>query len=264
MYATKNNNQFITVLGKKYNEKFFTNVDKGLGCELDKTGILLLSNFVSELVLQQLKKEAAALKPRAYRSVSNYNVYVLPDDPQMTSAAPRNRKFKTTKGCVADDEIPVNSILRIIYDAEIFRSFICTLQGITGLFPYGDKLSSININYYDPGDSLEWHFDNADFAITFLVKKCEEGGVYEYVPNMRYDENGKENYPLLEKILDGQVQPKRTIMQEGDLMIFRGNRSLHRVTKIEKGERILVTLNYNMKPGIPLSEKSRMTFFGRI
>ena len=48
------------------------------------------------------------------------------------------------------------------------------------------------------------------------------------------------------------------------LMIFKGNKSIHQVTAVEEGERILVTFNYNESEGIPLSEQSRKTFFGRI
>lgn len=259
-----NNNTFLSVLGERYDEIFFGDATASLGRELDKIGLLVLANFVLPQALIQLQKEAALLKPKAYRSTSAYNVYVLPDDEQFAFDAPRNRKFETTKSCIPADQVPKDSILRIIYDADLFRAFICTLQGLKTIFPYADKLASININYYDPGDSLEWHFDNADFAITLLLKQSETGGVYEYVPNMRYDEQGKENYELLGKILDGKVKPKQVTIAAGDLMIFRGNRSLHRVTNIEQGERILVTLNYNEQPGIPLSEKSRMTFFGRI
>ena len=51
---------------------------------------------------------------------------------------------------------------------------------------------------------------------------------------------------------------------EGDLMIFKGNKSIHQVTAVEEGERVLVTFNYNEVEGIPLSEQSRKTFFGRI
>lgn len=257
-------NQFLNVLGQKYNEQFFRDTDNQLGQELNNTGILILSNFVSGSALTALQKEAALLKATAYRSKSQYNLYVLPDDATMPATSPRNKKFETTKSCIADDQIPIDSTLRTIYNANLFRAFICKLQGLKKIFPYTDTLSSININYYDPGDSLEWHFDNADFAITLLIQQCEAGGVYEYVPNMRYDKAGKENSEFLGKILDGVVLPKRATLQSGDLVIFRGNRSLHRVTKIEKGERVLVTLNYNIKPGIPLSEKSRLTFFGRI
>ena len=51
---------------------------------------------------------------------------------------------------------------------------------------------------------------------------------------------------------------------EGDLMIFKGNKSIHQVTSVEEGERVLVTFNYNETKGVSLSEQSRRTFFGRI
>ena len=203
------------------------------------------------------------MKPEAYRSESTYNLFVMREDKSLPADSPRNRKFKTTKGCASDDQIPKDSILQTIYDSTLFREFICKLQNLPTIFPYADTLSSININYYDEGDSLEWHFDNADFAITLLVKQCEEGGVYEYFPNIRYTADGKENYDVLSRAIEGKLQPEVAQMEAGALMIFRGNRSLHRVTPVEKGDRVLVTLNYNEKPEIPLSEESRMTFFGR-
>jgi len=253
-----------TVTGKKYDEAFFKNPDPALQKQLDAEGILVLEEFVSPEALTLLKKEAALLKPGAYRSESVYNLFVMPEDASLPEDSPRNRQFKTTKGCIADDEVPKNSALRTIYDSPLFREFICKLEGLPEIFPYADALSSININYYDEGDSLEWHFDNADFAITLLLKQCDEGGVYEYVPNVRYTKDGKEDYDALANILDGKTKPLTADMPEGTLMLFRGNRSVHRVTPITKGDRVLVTLNYNVKPGIPLSEKSRKTFFGRI
>ena len=216
------------------------------------------------LQLKKLQKEATILKKKVYKSESVYNLYVLPDDKNLAPDTPRNKKFRTTKGIIADDQILKNSILRRIYDADLFREFMCKTERLAAIFPYSDKLSSININYYDPEDSLEWHFDNADFAVTLLIKNSKKGGIYEYFPNMRYDASGDEDYKTLRKILDRKIKPQRVIMEEGTLMIFRGNRSLHRVTRVEEGERILVTLNYNLKPGVPLSEKSRMTFFGRV
>ena len=80
---------------------------------------------------------------------------------------------------------------------------------------------------------------------------------------MRY-KNGKEDYDLVEKILDKKVKGTRVNSIEGDLMIFKGNKSIHQVTAVEEGERILVTFNYNETKGISLSEQSRRTFFGRI
>ena len=171
--------------------------------------------------------------------------------------------MSTSKKCIPNDLIPDSSLLQKIYDSKIIRSFFMDLLNKKKLYPYSDSLSSININYYDVGDALGWHFDNSDFTITLLIKNCTKGGVYEFFNNMRYID-GQENYDFVEKILDNKVSGTKIDSLEGDLMIFKGNKSIHQVTAVEEGERILVTFNYNEVEGISLSEKSRKTFFGRI
>ena len=171
--------------------------------------------------------------------------------------------MSTSKKCLPNDLIPSDSILQTLYNSKAIRSFFMDLLNKKELFPYSDPLSSININYYDKGDALGWHFDNSDFTITLLIKNCEKGGIYEFFNDMRY-KDGKEDYNFVEKILDKKVPGTKVDSFEGDLMIFKGNKSIHQVTAVEKGERILVTFNYNEIEGIPLSEESRRTFFGRI
>ncbi len=253
----------FNIFGSTYDAVFFRQETARLKKEFDKTGILIFEDFLNEEAVAALQKEAADLKTQAFRAESIYNVYVLPADPGFPTKSPRNRLLKSTKACIPDDQLPADSLLRTLYDSKLFRAFLCEVLGIDALYPYADPLSSINVNYYDPGDALGWHFDNADFAITLLVKGCQKGGVYEYFTDMRYDENGEENYDLVQQCLDGEILPKRQSVEEGSLMIFRGNQSLHRVTDVEAGERILVTLNFNTKPGVALSEQSRKTFFGR-
>ena len=259
---SQNIDPLFKILGQAYDEKFFRSRVGSCKNIVEREGILVLPDFVSAEAIKKLQEEAKNLKPQAFRSSSAYNLYVLGEDQNFSKDAPRNRLFKTTKGCIADDQIPATSYLRAIYDSPAFRGFLCQVLGIDELFPYADGLSSININYYDPGDSLEWHFDNADFAITLLVQKCEKGGEYQYFTNMRY-QDGKEDYERVRQCIDGETEPQKKSLDEGGLMIFRGNRSLHRVSRIKAGERVLITLNFNKKSGVALSEKSRQTFFGR-
>ncbi|HEY5714151.1 MAG TPA: 2OG-Fe(II) oxygenase [Candidatus Gracilibacteria bacterium] len=254
---------FTNVLSSSYDEKFFTTQVNLYKDMLEQTGVFVLPQFLSAQATRNLQKEAADLKPKAFQSSAEYNVYVLPQDPDFESDSPRNRLFQTTKLCVPDDLIPADSCLRGIYDSLLFRSFMAQVVGVDQLYPYSDPLSSININYYGPGDALDWHFDNSDFTITLLGKKCVQGGDFEYCTDMRYDAKGDENYDLVEDILDGKVAPERESMNAGDLMVFKGNKSLHRVAPVLEGERILITFNFNSKPGVALSEKSRQTFFGR-
>lgn len=261
--ATTTTDPIFQLLSDRYSEKFFIEQAEQLAKEINETGILVFNDFLNQESINSLQKEASKLKPRAYRSNSSYNVYVQPTDPAYPENSPRNRRFTTTKGCIPDDMIPEDSALRTIYNSDAFRQFLCSIVGADTLYPYADTLSSININYYDPGDALEWHFDNATFTITLLLKKPNKGGVYEYFTDMRYSEDGKENYDLVQQCITGEIEPSREDPDAGSLMIFKGIQSLHRVTDVQDGERILITFNFKEKPGIPLSEQSRMTFFGR-
>ena len=250
------------ILGDQYDQYFF---QKGSSFSkiLKKEGILIFNSFINNKGLNLLKKEAADLKDFSYKSSSQYNVYVSEHDDSFPDDSPRNRIMNTSKKCIPNDLIPNNSLLQKIYDSKIIRSFFMNLLNKKDLYPYSDPLSSININYYDVGDALGWHFDNSDFTITLLIKNCNKGGIYEFFNDIRY-KDGKEDYSFVEKILDNKVTGTKVDSCEGDLMIFKGNKSIHQVTAVEEGERILVTFNYNEFEGIPLSEQSRKTFFGRI
>ena len=250
------------ILGDTYNDYFFNN-GSNYSKILESEGILIFNSFINRKGLINLQKEASDLKYLSYKSSSEYNVYVSEYDNSFPDDSPRNRIMSTSKKCLPNDLIPSGSILQTLYNSKAIRSFFMDLLNKKELFPYSDPLSSININYYDKGDALGWHFDNSDFTITLLIKNCEKGGIYEFFNDMRY-KDGKEDYNFVEKILDKKVSGTKVDSFEGDLMIFKGNKSIHQVTAVEKGERILVTFNYNEIEGIPLSEESRRTFFGRI
>jgi len=256
-------NDLNEILGKKYNDKFFASADL-YSKRLKEEGILVFSEFITKNVLKEMNNEANSVKPNAFKRSSEYNVYVQPTDLNYPMNSARNRIMKTTKKCVPNDLITDESFLMKIYNSSKIQKFFCSLLGVSNIYPYSDDLSSVNINYYEPGDALGWHFDNSDFTITLLIKNCTKGGVYEYFTDMRHKEDGSENFELVENILDNKIPPSIQQANEGDLMIFKGNKSLHRVTDVLDGERILVTFNYNNQKGLSLSEQSRKTFFGRI
>ena len=250
------------IFGDVYTEDFFSSGSR-YSQTLNEKGILIFNSFIGSDGLKILQKEANELKEQSYRSSSEYNVYISEYDNAFSKDSPRNRIMSTSKKCIPNDLIPKDSILQRLYDSSFLKDFFCELLDKENLYPYEDSLSSININYYDKGDALGWHFDNSDYTITLLIKNCTKGGVYEFFNDMRY-KDGKEDYAFVEKILDNEVSGTKIDSFEGDLMIFKGNKSIHQVTAVEEGERVLVTFNYNETTGISLSEKSRKTFFGRI
>ena len=89
------------------------------------------------------------------------------------------------KGCVPHDLIPKNSLLNSLYKSIEFKKFLTKILEVKQIYPYKDKLSSINYNYYEKTQQLGWHFDNASFAITLMIQSAESGGDFEYVSKGR-------------------------------------------------------------------------------
>ncbi|MFA3779035.1 2OG-Fe(II) oxygenase [Yersinia sp. 1652 StPb PI] len=232
---------------------------------LETYGALVLSGFLQPRALSSIKQEGVSHKHRAYYAANQHNVYLTKADPAFPADHPRNRLVTSSKGCITDEEIPTDSALRTLYNAQDFQDFLCAVLDEKQLYPYADSLSSINLHYASQGQELGWHFDNSSFAITLLVQKPQAGGVFEYIEEMRDADKGEMNYSGVEQLLNQQVTPKTLQIEPGDLVLFRGRNAIHRVTPTQGDvTRMLVVLAYNAQPDIALSETARMTFYGRI
>ena len=176
-----------------------------------------------------------------------------------------NRQVKSSKGCITTDQIQSESGLHVIYNSSIFKKFIAHVVQENAIYPYADLLSGINIHYAREGEELGWHFDNSSFAITLLLQAPKEGGVFQYVTDLRKNNSEEMDFEDVEAVLNNKTPVKTLNMEEGTLVLFRGLNSLHRVTPtIGNRTRILVVMAYNNKAGVSLSETARMTFFGRL
>ncbi len=231
---------------------------------LGDDGALALPGFVTSDAISAMVREAEALMPEAYFCTQDHNPYLVADDPCLPAAHPRNRAQASDKGCIADDRIGADSALRALYDWPGLRAFIAAVLGVETLHPYADPLGSLNINVFAPGQQLGWHFDNADFVNTLMLRPAEAGGRYEYGPGLRGPED--ETYDAVARVLDGAREGVRALdMAAGALVVFRGRYALHRVTPIEGTcPRLLAVLSYDPKPGKTLTEHTRKIFYGRV
>jgi alkylated DNA repair dioxygenase AlkB len=232
--------------------------------QLDSTGAMVMEDFLNSDSVESLQAEARELRPFAYFCHQNHNAYLLDPDTDFPAEHIRNLEQVSDKGCITHDQVPENSLLRTLYEWPDFREFLKQVLG-EPVFPYADTLSSININYYEQGQQLGWHFDNASFAVTLMLQSPGQGGEFEYREKVRNCEKGDSAFADTEAVIKGILQPKTLAMGDGALVLFRGRNSLHRVAPVvSEHARILVTLNFNTEPGIMLSELARMAFFGRI
>ncbi len=233
--------------------------------ELQKNSILILDNFLTKKALVELQREARSLHDKAFYCSRTHNVLLTEKNTQLADNHPCNFEVMSDKGCVPHDLIPPESYLRKIYTSENFQRFIQSVLTVDKVYPYSDRLSSINYNYYQEKQQLGWHFDNASFAITLMIQSSESGGKFQFVVNARDAEKNTVNIPLIDSVLQNKYPVEELLIKEGMLILFCGRNTLHRVAPVASQKpRILATLNYNLENNIELSENARLTFFGRL
>ena len=233
--------------------------------QFDKDGVLVLKQFLTPAALTAVVDEGKNKQPLAFYTKSGHNVYLTQTDSSFSNNHPRNKWVQSSKGCITDDQINLDSPLRALYDAQELRSFLALVLGENKLHAYADPLSSINLHYASAGQELGWHFDNSSFAITLLIQSPTYGGQFEYVEKLRNSDQGDMNYTGVSQVLSGEIEGQAVSVDAGDLMLFRGRDALHRVTPtLGDTTRMLVVLAYNAEANVALSESARMTFFGRL
>lgn len=232
---------------------------------LCRDGALIMSGLLRPEALAAIRNEGLQHQHLAYYTQDQHNVYLQQQDASLPANHPRNRLVDSSKGCITDDQIPLSSPLRVIYNSQDFKDFLAAVLEEPVLYPYADPLSSINTHYASAGQELGWHFDNSSFAITLLIEKPQAGGEFEYIRDLRDADAGEMNYAAVGELLDGKRSVDVLPTLAGDLAFFRGRNAIHRVTPTQGDiTRMLVVLAYNTEPDVSLSESARMTFYGRL
>ena len=181
---------------------------------------------------------------------------------------PANRQVRSTKGLIADDQIPVG--LTPPFASTAIRdpsfAFLCEVLGHRPpVHPYADApvVDQCALTRRT-GRELGWHFDNSSFAVTLLLQAPQGGGRFEYVGSARDSAARDQGFPVVDAVLDGDHPVADLAFEPGDLVIFRGRDALHRVTPTEGPvTRLLVVFAFNDEPGIRLSDSALQTFYGR-
>ncbi len=232
---------------------------------LDHDGALVLPGFVRRAAVDAVVRASAGRVGDAFYADGTHNVYLTDSDPSLDADHPFNRQVVSSKGLIADDELPDDSPMRELYGDSAVRRFLCGVLGIDAIHPYADALSSINVHFAPSGRELGWHFDNSSFAVTMLLQAPDAGGAFEYVPDVRGEGPPDDaEYERVRGALDGETPLERLDFAPGDLLVFRGRQALHRVTPTEGDTiRMLVVFAYNDQPGVSLSDSALQTFYGR-
>jgi len=230
---------------------------------LHAKGAYVLEGFLRREAVTTILDELNGVLDHAFYKPKTHNPYLAPDDESFSASHPRNRRQLTNSATLAYDFIAEDSLLDRIYCWPPLREFIARTLGYEELHPYADALAAVNVLVYPPGTQTGWHFDNAHFVVTLMLKPAQGGGSYQYAPFIRSPDD--DNYPAIEAVLDGDCGSVHTLEQSvGDLVVFQGRYTLHRVTDVHgDAPRLIAVLSYDTKPGTTLTPHTRKTFYGR-
>ncbi|MDX3430104.1 arpA protein [Streptomyces sp. NBC_01696] len=235
------------------------------GRELAEVGCTVLPDFIRPSLQEVLRQECAALAPDAYFDVETVNVYNIDVDADLPDDHPGRRTFERGNAFVARDRIPSDTLIGRLYAHESFQRFVADCFGLPRLYELADPLSGLVLNVVRPGMEHPWHFDTNEYTVSMLTQEAREGGSFEYCPNIRTAED--ERFDDVRGVLDGTGarRPERLPLRPGDLQLFKGRYSLHRVSPV-RGDRARhsAIFAYSERPGVIGSVSRTRQLFGRV
>ena len=124
-------------------------------------------------------------------------------------------------------------------------------------------MADVIVNAASEGNGFPWHFDTNNFTVTLALQNADRGGAFEYAPMIRDSQN--ENFDEVSKVLDGTSEKVISLqLNPGDLQLFKGRYSLHRVAPLEgTTPRYVAIFSYVEEPDMVGSVERTQQLYGR-
>lgn len=227
-----------------------------------QTGLCILNDFITTDAQRILTDEANSISGKAYFCKNTHNAYLTEDDPNLPPDDIARRQQQTYVGSVPYDQIAEDTHLRQLYQWDPLKDFIGYVLGKSEFYRFADPLGAFSINVFVEGGEHGWHFDESEFTVTLMLQAPEAGGAFEYVPQIRGNADEKK---IVTRVLDGdRSQVIELPFSTGTLLIFGGNQTLHRVTRVKgKRPRLVPVLCFAEQKDLKNSETVRKLFWGR-
>jgi hypothetical protein len=233
--------------------------------ELAAVGCSVLSGFIRRECFDALREQGERAAPQAYYQVETVNVYNTELDDSLPADHPGRVTMLRGNAFVARDQIEPDAIVHRLYTDPRFQRFVADCFQLERLYELADPLSGLVLNVIRPGLQHPWHFDTNEFTVSLLTREPSDGGVFEYCPNIR--SASSENLDEVRAVLDGRGE--RLIchlrLRPGDLQLFQGRYSLHRVSPVVGDiARHTAIFAYSERPGVIGSPARTRQLFGRV
>lgn len=233
--------------------------------DLADDGCTVLRDFVRPGLAEALRAQGATIAPDAYYDVETVNVYNTEPDDSLPADHPARLTTQRGNAFVPRDRIGADLIIHQLYADAAFRRFVGHCFGLPEVHELADPLAGLTLNVVTPGKSHPWHFDTNEFAVSMLTQEPDDGGVFEYCPNIR--SAAAENFDDVRAVLQGRGERlvRRLRLRPGDLQLFRGRYALHRVTTVlGDTPRHSAIFAFSERPGVIGSVARTRQLFGRV
>lgn len=233
--------------------------------DLRESGCSVLPDFVRPSLIEALRAECAQVAPLAHFDVETVNAYNIAVDTPLPDGHPGRTTMERGNAFVARDRIPARFLIQQLYTSPLFQRFVADCFELPQVCELADPLSGLVLNVVSPGQSHPWHFDTNEFTVSMLTQASEAGGVFDYCPNIR--SATAENFDDVRAVLAGRGAHliKRLSLRPGDLQLFKGRYSLHRVSTVDGGTaRHSAIFAYSERPGVIGSIERTRQLFGRV
>jgi len=200
--------------------------------QLNEDGCCVLHNFIKSDSIRRMKNEVDRNLSKIHFTSDKHNPYFTKDDKTLHEKHPKRIFSVRQSGYLNSNDLEKDSDLNKFYDLEEMLKFVSDSLEVFPLYKWADPLGKNPYSVMHTDHYFPWHFDGNEFTLSVLIQKAEKGGFFEYASDIRTKDN--ENFEEVAKVLKGdRTRVESFDLKPGDLQIFKGRFSMHRVTKIE-------------------------------
>jgi len=226
--------------------------------DLDRGALCYLPGFLHTDSLHQMSEEMGKFETVALRNEYLRTAYGWMNNSGFSIGHPRSTLFWRRYSYLITDQVPMESMVRALFFWGPLTQFVRDALGFKSLYRSECPTLSIQLNFMYEGDVLPWHFDTNDGVVSLLIDKAEEGGEFQVAPYVR--DEGNENYgEVLQAFAGDPSVVQEPAMPPGTFILFKGRRSLHRVSPVgpTKRPRTIALYSYDEQPGMKFPQQSQ-------
>lgn len=240
------------------------NLVSSVQSDIRSVGCAVIKQFVKPEAIPALVAEGDRVAHLGHRNFNRTNPYFTNVPDELPETHPLRRFYDRSNAFVPADNFGDDSIIRAIYEWPSFAPFIQEVLEEPSFYRYADPLADVIINLAQEGNGFPWHFDTNNYTVTLAIQNAEQGGEFEYSPNLRSPSD--ENYDGVGRVLDGDQSLIHTLhLEPGDLQIFKGRYSLHRVTPLSGPTmRYVAIFSFTELEGMVGSPERTRQLYGRV